>query len=433
MSQNTPFFHRAAQLSELSARFFVPGHKGNPAALPPFAPLLAYDLTEIEGACDLSEPSGPLAESEANMAAAFGSGASLYSAAGTTPCIEAMLHLFWQPGQPILLARGCHVAALRALVFLGAQPVWLPLTQQRLAPETLAAALEKHPGAPVYLTSPDYHGRIPALAALAALCRQAGSPLLVDNAHGAHLRFLPGELHPLQLGAAACADSAHKTLPCLTGASLLHLQDPALAPRARRLLNLYCSTSPSYLVLESLDLCAGLLLDAPPDFAAAARSLEHVAAGAPHLWQPCNDPLRLCLRPAAGGWPYEALLCALREGGILPEYADGEYIILMAGPYNKPEDFAALAAVLARFPQRPPLPLREAEEPPLPQAVHSPRQAFLAPQVRIPTQNAAGRVMAGLHAPCPPGVPVVAPGERLGPAEVRRLAAGGILEVDVVK
>ncbi len=433
MSTHTPFFDRAAQLSQLSARFFVPGHKGNPAALPPFGPLLAYDLTEIEGAGDLSCPSGPLAESEANMAKAFGSGASLYSPAGTTPCIQAMLHLFWKPGQPLLLARGCHVAALRALVFLGAQPVWLPLTQHRLAPGTLAAALEKHPGAPVYLTSPDYHGRMADIPALAALCRAAGSPLLVDNAHGAHLRFFPDGRHPLQQGAAACADSAHKTLPCLTGASLLHVQDPALAPRARQLLNLYCSTSPSYLVLESLDLCAGQLLQAPPPFQAAAAALARVAAAAPHLAFLCDDPLRLRLRPAQGGWPYESLLEGLRAAGILPEYGDGETLVLMAGPYNRPEDFAALEAALAAFPPKEPLPLPVEEALPLPKAVCNPREAFLAQHIRLPVKEATGRVMAGLHAPCPPGVPVVVPGERIGPAQARQLAAGGILEVDVLK
>ncbi len=433
MEDYTPFFNRAARLAKLRTRFFVPGHKGNPSALPaPFATLLPYDLTEIEGADDLSQPTGVLAQSQANMARAYGSGATLYAAGGTTSCILAMLHLFLRPGQPVLMARGCHVAALRALVLTGAVPVWLPLDEGRLRPPALAAALQKHTGAPVYLTSPDYYGRMAPLAALATLCEEAGSALLVDNAHGAHLRFLEGGRHPLQQGAAATADSAHKTLPCLTGAALLHLQDPALAAMARECLNLYSSTSPSYLVLESLDLCAGLLLRAPPNFTGAAQQLAGVAKAAAHLVLPGDDPLKLCLCPALAGYGGKALLAALRAAGILPEYFDGERIVLMAGPYNSEEDFALLAEVLEKFPPKEARPFAEAPLP-LPKADCTPREAFFAPRESLPLSQALGRVAAGLNTPCPPGVPLLAPGEVIGKAEAEGLRAGGIFTVDVVK
>lgn len=434
----TPFFDELERLSQLESRFFVPGHKGSARAVPPLGPVLRWDLTEIEGAGDLSHPGGALAASEANMTAAYGSGATLYSAAGSTSCVQALFSLFVKPGGPVLMARGCHAAALRALGWLGATPLWLPPTEGRLAPATLEAALRAHPGAPVYLTSPDYFGRTSDIAALAALCRRHGSALLVDNAQGAHLRFGARDLHPLTLGADGCADSAHKTLPCLTPAALLHLRDSGRRDEARRALNLFSSTSPAYPVLASLDLAAGLLLESPPDFAGAARRLAAVAAASPHLCQPCDDPLRLVLHPAGGGWPFTALHDALLTAGLPPEYADGERIVLLASPYNEAADFDKLRVLLSQFEQRNAL-ISEYKNDSLlpfdtlPEAVCSPREALLGERERLPVDEAVGRVVAEIATTCPPGVPLLVPGERIDEEAAQHLAAGGILELDVVK
>ncbi|MDL2253977.1 amino acid decarboxylase [Ruminococcaceae bacterium OttesenSCG-928-I18] len=428
MGSKTPFFDRAARLAELRARFFVPGHKGNAKAIAPFGSVLRYDLTEIKGADDLSHPSGPLAESEGNMAKVYGSGASLYSASGATSCIEAMLGLFLAPEAPVVMARGCHMAALRSLVFTGARPVWVQTAEGRLRPEDLAPVLEKYPGAPVYLTSPDYYGRMSEVEALSCVCAAAGSPLLVDNAHGAHLRFLRPDRHPLSLGADATADSAHKTLPCLTGAALLHLREEGLAQRAREMLNLYSSTSPSYLVLESLDLCAGLLLEKKPDFAGAAERLAEAAASFTHLLVPCDDPMKLCLCPQRAGWEADVVLGALEKAGIFPEFYDGRNLVLMAGPYNHPEDFHSLSRALSPFRQKDRVCLSEEPPLPLPRQVCTPRQAFFAPRERVSVKRAAGRVRR-----CPPGVPLVVPGERISGEAAQALGAGGILALDVLK
>ncbi len=433
MKHVTPFFSRAVQLSQLRTRFFVPGHKGNAAALPAFAPLLPLDLTEIEGADDLSHPSGPLAESEQNMAKAFRSAVTLYSTFGSTSCIEAMLHLYMHPDKPIIMARGCHISALRALIFTGALPVWLPVEEGRIAPHVLEETLQQHKNAPVYITASDYFGRSPDIAALAAICEKAGSALLVDNAHGAHLAFLPPSQHPLHLGADAVVDSAHKTLPCLTGAALLHLRKKTHATQARELLNLYGSTSPSYLILESLDLCAGQLLCNALDFNSAAQQLAAVAKESAHLCEPGDDPLKLCLHPALGGWPVQAVLEHLASHGIVPEYCDGTRIVLMASACNSKEDFATLSKALQHFPPRTPLAISAPPPPVFPHVVCTPREAFFAPKERIPLAYAAGRVAAGLDAPCPPGVPLIAPGERISPQLLPHLSHGGILEIDVVK
>ncbi len=460
-----PFYSEIAKLARLDTRFFVPGHKGRGDALPFLGGAAKFDLTEIDGACDLQHPAGPLAESEHLMAGVFGSAHTLYSAAGSTACIEAMLHLHTAPGKPVIMARGCHAAAVRSLCFTGAVPVWLPLANGLLSPDTLAAALEKYPGAPVYVTSPDYYGHVQDVRALSEICHAHGGKLLVDNAHGAYLRFLRPDIHPITLGADAACDSAHKTLPCVTPGALLHLgaADEAAATAARRALNLYSSTSPSYLVLASLAWLAGLLSQCPPNFEAAAARLATAvkAANAGGIVRQSADRLRLCLDPAMAGLPTAPLEQAFAAGGILPEYTDGRCVALMASPYNTDENFAQLTTVLANYiakfaghtsfidnsahdstetekicrangadaPHMRPLP----PQPQLPEVACTPREAFWTETETVSLAAAVGRVAAFIEAPCPPGVPPVVPGEVLDEAAATLYAAAGILAVDVVK
>lgn len=429
----TPFLDKIQQLARLRARFFVPGHKGNPDAFPAFASILPYDLTEIEGADDLSHPSDTLAQSEANMSRVYGSGATLYTTSGASSAICAMLTLFVGEGGQVVMQRGCHVSAIRALAFLDAHPLWLLPEEGRLTPEQAEQELQKSGAKALYVTNPDYYGRMPDIAALAAVCHRHGAALLVDNAHGAHLHFLQPNRHPLSLGADACADSAHKTLPCLTPAAMLHLADVSLARQARHALNLFSSTSSSYLVLQSLDWAAGLLQQAPPDFMGTAAQIEKIATAIPHLVQPSDDPLRLCLRPAKGGWHAGEISHALVQAGIYPELADEHYIVLMASPYNAPADFKLLANTLLAFAPRRPFPL----QPPklfLPPVRCGIRKALFSSQKQtLSVENSIGHIAAELSAPCPPGVPIVLPGEEITPGAVSILQAGGISHINVIE
>ena len=171
---NIPFFDSVAALAQHRTRFFVPGHKGNPEALPPFGAVLPYDITEIDGADDLSCPSGALAQSQANMAALYGAGATLYSTSGSTSCIQAMLTLFVRPGERVVMLRGCHVSAIRALAFIGAHPVWVLPEKGRAAPRAVAEALGQSGAKAVYITSPIYEGLLSDIPSLAEVCRQIG-------------------------------------------------------------------------------------------------------------------------------------------------------------------------------------------------------------------------------------------------------------------
>lgn len=425
-------------------RFHMPGHKGA-------GPLgcEVWDITEIAGADSLYEAAGVIAESEANASALFGSGATYYSTEGSSQCVKAMLHLALQnrpAGTPpvIAAARNVHKSFVHAAALLGFEPLWLwpeesaslcacPVTAEGL--DRALSALGTPPAA-VYVTSPDYLGNLQNVPALAEVCHARGTLLLADNAHGAYLRFLEPSLHPLDLGADLCCDSAHKTLPVLTGGAYLHISKTApaaLRDRARAALALFGSTSPSYLTLASLDLCNRYLSEHyPARLAEAVRRLdslrEALAAGG---WQiEPSDPLRLTLRAPLGLTGLD-LAERLRRGGAECEYADRDHLVLMATPENAPGDFACVSAALGanRAPAAPAasLPLARGER------VLSVRQALFAPQETVPAEESLGRVCGAPTVSCPPAVPIAVSGERIGAEAVTLFQYYGVKTVDVWK
>lgn len=283
MNMTTPivdFVRRYAQSG--TSRLHMPGHKGQ--SLLGFEP---WDITEIKGADELYGADGIIAQSEANATRLFGTVHTYYSTEGSSQCIRAMLCLALQAApaagqRPVLLAaRNAHKALLYAAALLDFDIQWLwpapqdagalcscPVSAAKLTGALQGLAQQGKRPFGVYITSPDYLGGVQDIAALAEVCKDFGVPLLVDNAHGAYLRFLPqGGQHPIALGAAMCCDSGHKTLPVVTGGAYLHLgknapvQDEAAV---RNALALFGSTSPSYLILQSLDKCNQILSEGYP-------------------------------------------------------------------------------------------------------------------------------------------------------------------------
>ena len=244
-------------------RLHMPGHKGVPGLGPE-----PWDLTEIPGADSLYEASGILRESEEEAGRLYGC-PTFYSAEGSSLAVRAMVFLAcrWALDRgkrpKIAAARNVHRTFVTAAALLDVPLRWISgetCLQCTLDPAAVEAALEADVTA-LYCTSPDYLGHIQEIEGLARLCRRRGILLLVDNAHGAYLRFLPVSRHPMDLGADLCCASAHKTLPALTGAAYLHIAAAHgdLAAQAKAALALFGSTSPSYLILASLDRLNGLL------------------------------------------------------------------------------------------------------------------------------------------------------------------------------
>lgn len=425
-----------------AARLHMPGHKGK-------GPLgcEGRDITEIAGADSLYEAGGVIAQSEQNAAALFGAKATFYSAGGSSQCIGAMLCLALQKSKSrvVLAARNAHKSFLHAAALLDADVRWLwPRPYSLLAcpvtPELLENALAALPEAPaaVYITSPDYLGSVQPVAALAKVCHAHGAPLLVDNAHGAYLHFLPAPAHPLDEGADLCCDSAHKTLPVLTGGAYLHLGHGLLKAEAgevRAALSLFGSTSPSYLILQSLDACNLYLAgEARRKLAACVRAVEALKADlAAQGWAVAeSEPLKVTLHASKRGWRGDALADFLRQNGVECEYADPDDLVLMVSPQNSPEDLEKVRAALAAAGQG-------SEAPQTPPQMARPRQAMgiraalLAPAEEVPVAAAAGRVCAAPTVGCPPAVPVVVSGEEISPDAAAVFRYYGIETVRAVR
>ena len=427
-----------------TARFHMPGHKGRG-----ILGCESWDITEVQGADALYEADGIIARSEANTTALFGSRRTLYSTEGSSQCIRAMLYLALmnrREGNPpvVVAARNAHKAFVYAAALLDLEVVWLWPEESRslcgcpISAEQLERTLEgmDAPPAAVYLTSPDYLGGIADISALAEVCHRHGTLLAVDNAHGAYLRFLQPSRHPLDLGADLCCDSAHKTLPVLTGGAYLHIGRNApegLADHAKAALALFGSTSPSYLTLASLDGCNGLLAGDYParlaESAARIRGLKERLAAANWQVEP-SDPLRLTLRSPAGVTGTE-LARRLREGGMECEYADDGFLVLMLTPDNRPEELEQLVSVLGE--NRAPQARREA----LPQArgeqVGSIRQALFSPHEAVPAERSLGRICGAPTVSCPPAIPIAVSGELIGAEAVALFRRYGVAQVDVLK
>ena len=433
-----------------TARFHTPGHKGSGDS--PLAALmgeaLAFDVTELPQTDSLFEADGPIWEAEELAARYAGAGAALMSAGGATLCIQAMLSAVSAAGRRrVILARNSHRSAVNAAALLGLDPVWvwprgfdgsgLPGS---IRAEDVAAALRGTPdAAAVFVTSPDYYGVMSDIAAIARECRAYGVPLLVDNAHGTHLQCLDGGArHPLRLGAAMTCDSAHKTLPVLTGGAWLLLADAGQAETARGAMALFGSTSPSYLIMLSLDIARVWM---EREGAAAFDALrERVLAvrkrcAALGFFTPPDavfDPVRLTLDTASVGRTGREAAEILRGTGVEPEMSDGAHVVLLPGPFQPPEDWQRLESALERIPAGGPLPPpgRMAGRPPRDM---SPRDALTAPGETVRVSRAAGRTAAQSCCPCPPGVPAVMPGERISGNLAKVLKNAGIQYVKVVK
>lgn len=440
---NTPVYDFVRRYATSgTSRLHMPGHKGRGAL--GCEPL---DITEIKGADSLFEADGILAQSERNAAALFGTRHTFYSTEGSSLCVKAMLCLAMQHRgrRTVFAARNAHKSFVHAAALLDLDVQWLwpedsyQLLRCILTPQALRRALEQADALPaaVYVTSPDYLGNLQPVEALADVCHAFGVPLLVDNAHGAYLHFLSQPIHPIDLGADLCCDSAHKTLPVLTGGAYLHIAPHAFdvsVHGARQAMALFGSTSPSYLILQSLDLCNAYLDGAfRGDLAQAVRRTADTRAFlAARGWdvQDC-EPLKIVVRTASCGARGSELAERLRSQGIECEYADPEYLVLMPSAQSPDADFARLERAFPAPPRACPGAPAPAIEPP--RRAMRIRDALFAPWEEIPTAQAAGRICAAPTVSCPPAVPVVVSGEVIGADAVDVLQYYGIDTLFVVR
>jgi arginine decarboxylase len=446
--------------------FHTPGHKGGRFVPPELLELFGqdlfdYDLPAMTATDNLLHPTHCVREAQELAAELFGAAASFYLGGGATTGIAAMILAAVPPGGAILLPRNVHRSVAAALVLSGARPRFI---EPQVLPEcgalgisgeTIAAELARESVDAVLLTRPTYYGLARDLTGVSAACRRHGLPLLVDEAHGPHFRFLPeGAPRPaLDEGADLVAQSAHKTLSSLVGTAQVHVgrHSPVSPAQLRDALNLLQTTSPNYLQLVSLDATRRYLArQGPPLFAQAVQAARRLTASInalpglrvlstdddPRLAGHRQDPLRLVINVAGAGWTgYDAELLLRTKYNIEDELSDWFNIVLVTSPN---EDAAATERLLAGLREisdrRNPAAtsaIAEAShllQPAIPPLAMTPRDAALGRKAAIPLTEALGRVCAESVMFYPPGIPLLMPGEFVTSAIVevcRELLVGG--------
>ena len=427
-------------------RMHMPGHKGS--TLLGFEPL---DITEIKGADSLYEADGIIAESEAISSSLFGC-PTFYSAEGSSLCIRAMLYLVSlyakdkNKSNIILASRNAHKTFINTIALLDLEVQWLmpeadsSYLSVNITTEGLDKALGEAPLLPVavYITSPDYLGNTSDIKGLSAVCRRHGVLLIVDNAHGAYLNFLDTSLHPISLGADMCCDSAHKTLPVVTGGAYLHISDNAdkhFTENAKKALSLFGSTSPSYLILESLDKANAYLgSQYRADLKAFIEKTDilkaDLTAGGYDLYG--DEPIKLTIEAKKYGYTGVELADVLRASNIECEFSDNDYTVLMLTPENKADELDLLKGTLLSGPKKQEI-TEKAPLNKLPRKAMSVRAATLAPCETVDASDSIGRVLAFADVGCPPAVPIIVSGEIIDENTLKAFEYYGITRVCVVK
>jgi lysine decarboxylase len=375
-----------------------------------------------------------VAEAEARAAELFGADICRFSVGGSTHCNQALTLALGRPGDQVVVSRTLHRSVLLGLVLAGLEPVWVAPEVDAAtglaagyAPERVAEALASHPGAiAVFLSDPSYVGTHSDIARHAEVAHRAGVPLVVDAAWAAHFGFhpaVPG--HAIGLGADAMVTSVHKTLPAYNQAAILLVRGERIsAARLAPAFEATHTTSPSGVIMASIDASRALLehhgerlIGGMLTAVAAARRRLAQVQGLRVLEGPGVDPAKLTIALAGTGAHGVRVESDLIAAGVPVEMADRDTIVAVVtvaddeasttrftdvltasieGHRGTPRTLAPTAAWIVE-----------------PNLAVAPRAAFFGRSETVAVADAVGRVSAELIAPYPPGVPVLAPGERV--------------------
>jgi arginine decarboxylase len=423
-------------------RMHMPGHKG--------AGILGFegmDLTEIYGADELFAAEGIIKESEQNASSLFGC-PTYYSTQGSTLCIQTMCTILCQDAKSkgkkpkILAGRNAHRSFIHAAALLDFEIEWLYGNSDYLSCKIHAEDLEKAiieslPTA-VYLTNPDYLGNLLDIKSLASVCKKHNVLLAIDNAHGAYLRFFEPSLHPIDLGADLCCDSAHKTLPVLTGGAYLHLSDSlnqVWKNDVKHFMEYFSSTSPSYLIMASLD-AANEVLDTTfrNSLSECVRSVDGlkntlIQHGYTIL---SGEPMKITISTKEFGYTGNEIANLLMECDIYPEFYDSDYIVLMPSPYNTKDDLKRLETCLCGI-ERKPILINKPPKLEQSKKAMNVRQALFSSSITLDVSKSLGQVCSSVTVSCPPAILPVIPGEVISESSIEVMKYYGIETVRVVK
>ncbi|KAF8389481.1 hypothetical protein HHK36_026176 [Tetracentron sinense] len=434
------------------ARFHFPGHNRGLAAPPSLARVIGvepflHDLPELPELDNLFSPNGVILDAQIQAAKLFGSSETWFLVGGTTCGVQAAIMATCSPGDSIILPRNSHISAISAMVLSGALPKYIipdynsewdiagGVTPKQVEKAIKELEMDDQKAAAVLVTSPTYHGICSNLSEIAKLCHSCGIPLIVDEAHGAHLGFHP-ELpnSALEQGADLAVQSTHKVLCSLTQSSMLHMSgDIVDRERICRCLQMLQSTSPSYLLLASLDAARAQLSENPETI--FNKAVELAAEATDQIQRipgisvlnfpsfsnfPAIDPLRVSIgvwQLGLSGYEADDILC--RDHGVISELAGTRSVTFAINLGTSREHIRRLVSGIkhlsATFLQIPRADekMEDSELTPFCDICMSlnPREAFFASKRRVSIGESLGEICGELICTYPPGIPVVIPGE----------------------
>ena len=439
----TPIYDFLKQYDkENPVRLHMPGSKGKINI--PFG----FDITEIDGADFLFSPSGIIKESEINASILFNTGATLYSTEGSSLCIKTMIALLKKAGVTrILAARNAHVSFLNACVLSDMEVTWIypdgkltSICSGDYAAKTIDKALKKTRIKAVYVTSPDYLGNILDIKALSEVCKKHGAYLIVDNAHGAYLKFLAPDLHPISQGADMCCDSAHKTLPVMTGGAYLHINkntNETFIKNAKSVMSVFATTSPSYMIMASLDFANKIINDEIRRFNETALMVERLKSELLSLGfiNISREPFKIAIDAVNSNINAYELYRSLREKNVVSEYYDEAVLVMMFSALNGEDDYIKTLSAFKEAVGRIGPNCFEETKLIISEKVQrlNMRDAFFADSEDISIDLAKGRICSQTKTVCPPCIPIICTGEVFDENAIKILKKYGILNVSVVK
>lgn len=444
---NTPICDFVRQYSlNNNTRLHMPGHKGFGAL-----GFESLDITEINGADSLYNATGIIAESENNASRIFGC-KTFYSAEGSSQCIRAMLYLatlyaISHGEKPLILAgRNAHKTFINAAAVIDFDVEWIFPEKDESYMSCLISAdklekkiisLNRKPAA-IYITNPDYLGNCIDIKSLSEVCKRHKILLIVDNAHGAYLKFLKNSQHPIDLGADLCCDSAHKTLPVLTGGAYLHISNNIsdfFDNKVKDALALFGSTSPSYLILQSLDSANKYINDGYKEKLQKCildifnLKNELTERGYNFIG---NEPLKLTIETKKYGYFGYEFANILENYKIFCEFSDPDYVVLMFTPDTCLQSINELKKVMLSIKRKPEINIF----PPnfyVPEKIVSIREAIFSESERIQINQSTGKILSVSDSMCPPAVPILISGERISENALKCFDYYGITHCKIIK
>ncbi len=425
----------------------MPGHKRSPLS-GEMADFYQIDITEIDGFDNLHQPEGILLEAQKRANRLYGTDETFFLVNGSTCGVLAAVMAAVRPGDEILMARNCHKSVYHAAVLQGLQAHYYHPGLIReydicdgVCPEDIGRLLDTYPGCrAVVVTSPTYEGIISDVAGIADVVHKRGKILIVDEAHGAHLG-LAGDMpcSAAVQGADLVIHSLHKTLPSMTQTALLHVNGGRIDRiRLRRYLSMLQSSSPSYVLMASMDSCVRFLEEQGQErFAAMKRHYEDFCKKTEGLKR-----IRIGKMTDVSGkgyaltdWDIGKIVISVRETAMTGkelndilrkeyrlelEMASKTYALAMMTLMDEAEGWQRLADALRQIDGRIEESVCGGADDRVQSAVKAPvfrgagltmAQAFHSPREEVLLEHASGRISADFITPYPPGVPLAAPGE----------------------